>query len=252
MQRLQDKVAVISRAASAQGSSQARLFASEGARVIVADSDESATRLLVEDIVKAGGVAVAAILDAGDEDPWPVVTKLATDSYGRLDIFINNANANTESALADTTLDEWDAAVNAGARGAFLGARAALRVMLEQRSGSIVNVTSIAAMAPPFGTSEAHASVSGALRILTKDVSADYAGDGIRCNTVHAGLIDDELLGTESRLSDEAIDSMLAITPMRRQGTHDEVAHGVLFLASDDASFITGTELIIDGGYVGF
>lgn len=252
MQRLQDKVAVISRAASAQGNSQARLFASEGARVVVADPDETAARLLAKNIAEAGGTAVSALLDASDEHHWAAVTKLTIDHYGRLDILVNNASANTEGALADTTLDEWDAAVNSGARGSFFAARAALRVMLEQQRGAIVNVTSVAAMAPPEGTSETHASVSGALRILTKDISADYAGDGIRCNTVHAGLIEGELLGTGNPLSDDAIDSMLAITPMRRQGSHDEVARGVLFLASDEASFITGTELIIDGGYVGF
>lgn len=252
MQRLQDRVAVISRAASMQGTSQARLFASEGARVIVADPDEAAARLISDEIAESGGIAVSALLDVGDELHWAAVTKLAIERYGRLDILVNNASADTKTALADTKLDEWDAAVNSGARGSFFGARAALRVMLEQHNGVIVNVTSIAAMTPPNGTSEAHASVSGALRILTKDISADYAGDGIRCNTVHAGLIDGELLGTGSPLSDDAIGSMLAITPMRRQGSHDEVAKGVLFLASDDASFITGTELIIDGGYVGF
>jgi NAD(P)-dependent dehydrogenase (short-subunit alcohol dehydrogenase family) len=252
MRRLEGKVAVISNVTTAQGRAQARMFAEEGARVVAAGTDDALGKALVEEIETAGGAAAYVHLNVDDERDWAALVEQASDAFGPVDILVNNAIGSTAGPMVDTELSEWEASLGTGARGSFLGIRAVLPRMLKSGSGAIVNVTSVAAMAPPRGISEAHASVSGALRILTKDVSADYAADGIRCNTVHAGLIEGELLGTGTQAADWIAADIIGVTPMRRQGMHDEVARGVLFLASDDASFITGTELVIDGGYVGF
>lgn len=251
MRRLEGKVALISNATSAQGMAQSRLFGDEGARVMVAGTHEDLGRELAADIEQSGGKAAYSELDVFDEDSWAAAAARAEETFGPVDILINNAIGSTDGDIAETDLKDWEAALGS-VKGAFLGVRAVLPAMMSGGAGAIVNVTSVAAMAPPRGSSESHASVSGALRILTKDVSADYAAEGIRCNTVHAGLIAGELLGTGAPVDAAFAASVVGVTPMRREGRHEEVARGVLFLASDEASFITGTELVIDGGYVGF
>lgn len=249
MSRLAGKVVIISNAHGRQGQSQARLFAREGATVIIASPDARINRILVDEL-SAAIYPVKLRVDA--EEEWEAAAAHTLEQFGQIDILVNNSIASTPHLLVDTGVEEWEQSLRSGIKGSFFGTRAVLPTMRKHKKGAIVNVTSIAAMAPPRGTTEAHASVSGALRILTKDISADYAAEGIRCNTVHAGLIDGELLGTGAPLDNASAADVIENTPMQRQGTHDEVARAVLFLASDDASFITGTELIVDGGYVGF
>jgi len=249
--RLKDKVALITAATTAQGREQARLFADEGARVILLDPDDEARGALLAELAATGGEADALPLDPDDVAQWESAVKTVRDRFGGVDILVHNARSDATHRIPEIAAEEWESSLG-GATGAFLGIRSVLESMMQRGAGSIVLVTSVAALAPPRGISEAHAAMAGALRILAKDVSSDYAADGVRCNAVLAGLVDSGLLGAEKDSDSGLAEQVRLVTPMRRAGTHSEVAQAVLFLASDEASFITGTELVVDGGYVAF
>lgn len=252
MSRLNGKVAVITRATSELGSSQVLLFAREGATVIVADTDAVGGKDLADSVNAQGGKALFQRLDVVKENQWEALARAVASEFGGIDVLVNNAQLSTVSRAEEISRDEWDDVLTANSKGAFLGVKTAIASMLPRGGGSIIHVSSVAGMIPPKGSSEAYAASSGALRILAKDVSADYAADNIRCNSVHAGLVGAMFANCDEQLSPEKIAELLKVTPMRRVGTADEVSFGVLFLASDEASYITGTELVIDGGMVGF
>ena len=247
--RLDGKIALITEASTPQAQAQARLFTAEGATVaLIHDGREDVADLLG---TLGGAVATEHIVNPLDEAGWQSVVDEVTSDHGRIDILVNNGGAATAERIPDLSRETWEHVLDQAVTAAFLAVRAVLPVMQRQQAGSIVNVTTIAAQAPPRGISEAQASIAGALRILAKDITGDYAHEGIRANSIHAGLVDDTLLGVPD-LASEHVEAMLAVTPMRRTGTHREIANAALFLASDDASYITGTELIVDGGYVSF
>ena len=256
--RLQGKVALISGGARGQGAAEARLFVQEGAAVVIADIlDDDGMRLEAE-IRELGGQATFVHLDVTDADQWADAVTEAVQRYGKLDILVNNAGIGSTNVggvnaprIHETDAAVWNQIMDVNGKGVFLGSRAAIPALRAAGGGSIINISSIAGLvglAPGSGAGAAYASSKGAVRLLTKATAIQYAADGIRCNSVHPGYIDTAM--TERMMSDPQIrQQRLAATPLGRIGTVDDIANGVLFLASDESSFMTGSELVIDGGY---
>jgi NAD(P)-dependent dehydrogenase (short-subunit alcohol dehydrogenase family) len=170
------------------------------------------------------------------------------DTFGRLDILVNNAGMGDLKAIEDTTLDEWHRTISIDQTGVFLGMKTAAAALKASGHGSVINISSIFGTSGGFGTSPAYHAAKGAVRTLTKNTALHWVGDGVRVNSVHPGFIDTPILAQAKGTPYEQ--AMLALTPMGRLGKPAEVAAGVAYLASDDASFVTGLELYIDGGYM--
>ncbi|CAI8031183.1 Cyclopentanol dehydrogenase [Geodia barretti] len=250
--RLESKVALISGGARGQGAAEARLFAREGAAVVIGDiRDEDGLKLEAE-IRELGGQATCVHLDVTEQDQWQSAVSQAVDQYGKLDILVNNAGiTGMEAKIDGTSTDVWDRIMDVNSKGVFLGTKAAVPAMRAAGGGSIVNISSIAALvglSPASGAAAAYAASKGSVRLLTKSTAVQYGREGIRCNSVHPGFIETAM--TELRLSvPGAREQAIAETPIRRIGTVDDIANGVLFLASDESSFMTGSELVLDGGW---
>ena len=257
--RLEGKVALISGGARGQGAAEARMFAREGAAVVIGDIlDEDGLKLEAE-IRELGGRATYVHLDVTQPEEWENAVARAASEYGKLDILVNNAGIGSaqtgglDAPLIDGTSTElWDRILDVNGKGVFLGTKAAIPAMRAAGGGSIINISSIAGMvglAPANGAAAAYAASKGSVRLLTKSTAVQYGSEGIRCNSVHPGFIETAM--TELRLSQPgARDEAAAATPLRRIGTVDDIANGVLFLASDESSFMTGSEMVIDGGWI--
>ena len=244
--RLEGKVALISGGARGMGAAEARLFASEGAKVVLGDVLESEGQQVEAEIAEAGGEAVFVHLDVTSEADWQQAVDTAIERFGGLHILVNNAGIWNGGNVETQTIDGWDRIMDINAKGVFLGTRAAIPAMRESGSGSIVNISSVAGIIGSVGATAYNAS-KGAVRILTKSTAVQYAGEGIRCNSVHPGPIETQMI-REVYPNDETRNSRVSAIPMGRMGEMDDVAKGVLFLASDEASYMTGSELVIDGG----
>ena len=244
--RLENKVALISGGARGMGAVEAKLFAKEGAKVIIGDMLEDEGRKVEAEINEAGGECVFVPLDVTSEDDWKRAVNEAVTRYGKLDILVNNAGIYRAHKVEETTVDEWDQVMDINAKGVFLGTKHAIPAMREAGGGSIVNISSVAGLVGSRETT-AYTASKGAVRLLTKSTAIQYASDGIRANSVHPGTIETPM--TEGILAEEGkrADRMNR-TPLKRLGRPEDVAYGVLFLASDEASFMTGSELVIDGG----
>jgi NAD(P)-dependent dehydrogenase (short-subunit alcohol dehydrogenase family) len=250
--RLSGKVAIISGAASGMGAATARRFAKEGAKVVIADQLEAEGRKVAEDINAAnapGGEAVFMRLDVTDEANWTRVVDETVRRFGKLDIMVNNAGI-SGSAVADMLdTDAWDKLMAVNSRGVFLGTKYAVQAMKQSGGGSIVNLSSISGNTGQTMTHMGYNASKGAVRTLTKSTAVQFGKDGIRANSVHPGLMPP--MRTSGATADPAVRAkMLQAVPLRRAGEVDEVANAVLFLASDEASYITGAELYVDGGYL--
>ena len=244
--RLENKVALISGGARGMGAVEAKLFAQEGAKVIIGDMLEDEGRKVEAEINEAGGVCVFVVLDVSDEDAWRKAVNEAVSRYGKLDILVNNAGIYRGHTVEETTSDEWDQVMDINAKGVFLGTKHAIPAMRDAGGGSIVNISSVAGLTGSKVTSAYNAS-KGAVRLLTKSTAIQYASDGIRSNSVHPGTIETPM--TEGFLADDtARQDRMDRTPIGRLGRPEDVAYGALYLASDEASFVTGSELVIDGG----
>ena len=244
--RLEGKVALISGGARGMGAAEARFFAREGARVAVGDLLEEEGARLESEIAEAGGDCIFIRLDVTSEESWANAVELTVSRYGRLDVLVNNAGVYQKARVEDTTLEGWDRVMAINAAGPFLGTKAAVPAMRDSGGGSIVNISSTAGLVGSLH-STAYTASKGAVRLLTKATAVQYAGDGIRANSVHPGPIDTDMLAAVYSDPEERRRRVSRI-PMGREGTVDEVAYGVLFLASDESSFMTGSELVIDGG----
>ena len=246
--RLDGKSALITGAASGMGAATARLFAREGAKVIVADilDDEGAS--VVSDISAAGGTARYVRLDISDEASWDAAVEASLAAFGNIDILINNAGiSGSDPDLLSRSV--WDKQMTVNATGTFLGMRTVVPVMQKQGGGSIVNISSISGVTGQSFVHMGYNASKGAIRTLTKAAAVQFANDGIRVNSVHPGLM--PAMRTSKLTADPEIrDKMLSAVPMRRAGEIDEVANANLFLASDEASYITGVELPVDGGFL--
>ena len=245
--RLEGKVALISGGARGMGAEEALLFAREGARVVVADVLEAEGRALAASI--PGGQAIFVRLDVTQEADWQRAVGLAEEIYKRLDILVNNAGVSAVGGIEDTTEEEWDRVMEVNAKGVFLGTKYAIPAMQRAGGGSIINISSQLGIVAMSESSPQYIASKGAVRLLTKSTAIQYAADGIRCNSVHPGPSVTPM--TEGRRSDPAVrELMTSRIPIGRYGEAIDVAYGVLYLASDEASFVTGSELVIDGGWV--
>ena len=244
--RLENKVALISGGARGMGAIEARLFALEGAQVVIGDVLEEEGRQTEAAINESGGECLFVRLDVTSESDWEQAVTAAVTRFGRLDILVNNAGIGRISKVEDTTEEEWDLVMDINAKGVFLGTKAAIPAMRNAGGGSIVNISSIAGLVG--GRTSAYGASKGAVRLLTKSTAIQYAAEGIRCNSVHPGVVESQMtlpdmLNTEAGRREHA-----ARHPIGRFGQPEDIAYGVLFLASDEASFMTGSELVIDGG----
>lgn len=243
--RLSGKVALISGAARGMGESEARLFAREGAQVVLGDILEDQGRAAVENITQQGGSATFVPLDVTREQDWQRAVETAEQIYGRLDILVNNAGIVRMAPLDETSLEAWNEVIGVNQTGVFLGMKHAVPAMRRAGGGSIVNISSIAGLIG-LPNIPAYQASKGAVRLLTKNAAVQYATDKIRVNSVHPGRIETPMTAP---LAPERREMLLRLTPLGRDGTAEEVAYGVLYLASDESSYVTGTELVIDGGY---
>ena len=246
MPRLEGKIAIVTGAARGMGEIEARLFAEEGAAVVLCDVSDDAGQRVAEDIVSTGGTAEYAHLNVTDEDNWRQVIGDAVAKYGRLDILVNNAGISgydEENNLGTTT---WDRLLDINAKGVFLGMKHAIGVMENGDGGSIVNISSISGIVGQEFLHMGYNASKGAVRLMTKSAAIRWGEAGIRVNSVHPGLMPPMAGGSANS---ETRNSMLANIPMKRPGRREEVAYAVLFLASDEASYITGAELVVDGGF---
>jgi len=247
--RLDGKVALITGAASGMGASMARRFAGEGAKVVVADLLDDEGKQVVADITKANGAAIFCHLDVSSEAEWQAVVDAALAEYGKLDILVNDAGLSGSAVedLFDTAA--WDLLMSVNARGAFLGMKFAIPVMKAAGGGSIVNISSISGVTGQNQIHVGYNASKGAIRTLTKAAAVQHGADNIRVNSVHPGLMPP--MRSSGRTADPGVRArMLRQVPMGRAGRPEEVANAVLFLASDEASYITGAELYVDGGYL--
>ena len=245
--RLENKVALISGGARGMGAAEARMFAREGAKVVIGDLLEAEGRQVEAEVNEIGGECVFVHLDVTQESDWQRAVETAVSRFGKLDVLVNNAGISSRGMVEDVTVDEWDRVMDINAKGVFLGTKAAIPEMRKAGGGSIVNISSISGMVGQDYVSGAYNASKGAVRIFTKSTAIQYAKEGIRVNSVHPGPIDTAM--AEYRLTDPELQRQAeARTPMGRTAHPDEVAYGVLFLASDESSFMTGSELVIDGG----
>jgi cyclopentanol dehydrogenase len=250
MGKLDGKVAIISGGARGQGAVEAKLFAQEGAKVVFGDIRDDEGRQVEAEIQELGGDAVYVHLDVTSEAEWQKVVQDTLDRYGKLDILINNAAIIVPRVeIENTSADSWDRVFEVNAKSVFLGTKHCIPAMRESGGGSIVNISSVAGIAQAYHQEPAYAASKGAVRIFSKVTAAQHAKDGIRCNSVHPGPIDTEMLST-AFADEKAKAARLTRVPMQRMGTAEEVAKGVLYLASDDSSYVTGSELVIDGGAI--
>ena len=249
--RLEGKVALISGGARGMGAAEAKLFSQEGAKVVIADVLEDEGRQTEALINESGGDAVFVTLDVSRESDWDAAIAAAVRRFGKLDIVVNNAGIALRDSIEDTAVEDWDRVMDINAKGVFFGTKAAVAQMKEQGSGgSIINISSISGNIGQDNVSAAYNASKGAVRIFSKSAAVQHAADGIRVNTIHPGPIETPMTAA-GRAAAERLGEYTAYpgVPMGRYGKPEEVAHGALFLASDDASYVTGSELIIDGGY---
>ncbi|PYN95742.1 MAG: cyclopentanol dehydrogenase [Candidatus Rokuibacteriota bacterium] len=248
MGKLDGKVALISGGARGQGAAEAETFAREGAKVVFGDVRDDDGRKVESGIRAAGGDAIYVHLDVTSDADWQSAVKTAMSRYGRLDVLINNAAILIPRvAIEDRTAEEWDRVMAVNAKGVFLGTKYAIPEMRRSGGGSIVNISSVAGIGQSLHQEPAYAASKGAIRIFTKVTASQHAKDRIRCNSVHPGPVDTEMFHSAFR-DPEALERRLQRIPLGRMGTVAEIVMAVLYLASDDSSYITGSELVIDGG----
>ena len=244
--RVSGKVALITGGAGGIGGAAARLLAQEGAAVVVADLLEEEGRSLEAQIAEMGGRALFVRLDVTDEEDWDRAIKATLDSFGKLDVIVNNAGVSHRSGVEETTSVAWDWVMDVNVKGVFLGTKVAIPEMRKSGGGSIINISSIYGIVGSATSSAYHAS-KGAVRIFTKSTAIQYASENIRANSVHRGFVDSPMTRAHHDvpgIQEERVGKM----PLGRMGQPQDIANGILYLASDESSFVTGSELVIDGG----
>ncbi|HJM76228.1 MAG TPA: glucose 1-dehydrogenase [Dehalococcoidia bacterium] len=246
--RLEGKVAIVTGGGGGMGAAEVKLLAREGAAVVIADVWEDGGQQVESEVSEAGGRAQFLPTNVSDEGDWERLLQFTEEQFGPLDILVNNAGLSSSSFEDPMSTEGWDAIMSVNATGVFLGTKHAVPSMRRAGGGSIVNISSIMGFVGSDGGHPAYHASKGAVRIFTKATAVRYGPEGIRANSVHPGFMPSMRSGAPG--SDEARTRAAEVTPLRRTGEPIEVANGVLFLASDEASFVTGTELVIDGGYI--
>ena len=247
--RLNGKVALVSGGASGMGQSEALIFAREGAKVVVADVMETEGRQVADKIKAAGGQGLFVKLDVGQEAEWDKAVNATVGAFGKLDVLVNNAGISGTFDQDMLSTAAWDKLMEINAKGVFLGMKTAIPAMQRAGGGAIVNISSISGFVGQHGVHMAYNASKGAVRIMTKTAAVQFAKDGIRVNSVHPGMLP-PMRSSKGSADPTWRDKMIRAVPMKREGRVEEVAHAVLFLASDDASYITGIEVPVDGGFL--
>ncbi len=250
--RLEGKVALITGGAHGMGAVEAKLFAREGAKVAIGDLLEDEGRQVETAIAEAGGEAMFITLDVTREEDWERAVGQAVSRLGKLNVLVNNAGIGASMAPDLLHTRSSDRLMEVNARGVFLGIKYAIQEMRKVGGGSIVNISSVSGIVGQDFIHPGYNASKGAVRLLTKSAAVQYAKEGIRVNSVHPGLMPAMLSSrpaVETERYHDMRQGMIATTPMGREGRQEEVAHAVLFLASDEASYITGAELPVDGGF---
>ena len=244
--RLEGKVAFISGGARGMGAVEARLFAREGAKISIGDLLEEEGRRVEAEINGAGGNCLFVHLDVTNEANWQRAIVATVDRFGKLDILVNNAGVGSRGRLHETTIEEWNQVMDINATGTFLGTKAAIPEMQKAGAGSIINISSGAGNVGVHFVGPAYHASKAAVRLLAKATAVQYAKDGIRVNSVHPGPIATPM--TARRTDPTENEQFMSLVPLGRWGEPEEVAYGVLYLASDESLYVTGAELAIDGG----
>jgi NAD(P)-dependent dehydrogenase (short-subunit alcohol dehydrogenase family) len=246
--RLKNKVAIVTGAASGMGASTAKIFAAEGAKVVCADVNDSDGQAVVEIITQAGGSARFQHLDVSSEEQWTGAVNATLAAWGTIDVLVNNAGVSGTDPDR-LNLAVWEQQMTINARGVFLGIRAVVPVMQRARRGSIINTSSISGVVGQAFVHMGYNAAKGAVRAMTKAAAVQFASDNIRVNSVHPGMLPP--MRTSKMSADPQVRATaISAVPMKREGRVEEVAYANLFLASDEASYITGVELPVDGGYL--
>ena len=244
--RLEGKVALITGSANGMGQSEANIFAREGAKVIVADVLEAEGRKVADGLGAAGRFVR---LDVTSEANWQEAVAATLSAFDKLDILVNNAGISGTFDPDTLSTSAWDRLMDVNAKGVFLGMKHAIPAMEQAGGGAIVNISSVSGFVGQNGIHMAYNASKGAVRLMTKSAAVQFARKGIRVNSVHPGVL--PAMRSSKATADPVFrEKMLAGVPMRREGRVEEVAYAVLFLASDEASYITGTELVVDGGWL--
>ncbi|MAR86305.1 MAG: cyclopentanol dehydrogenase [Chloroflexi bacterium] len=248
MGRLENKVALISGGSRGMGAAEAEIFAAEGAHVVIADILEDEGRKTASKIAETGARCLFTNLDVLKASDWESAISTVTSAFGKLDILVNNAGVTSRMMLLETSEPEWDRVMDINTKGTFLGIKTAIPAMKYSGGGSIVNISSQMGLVGADYISPQYQASKGAVRILTKSVAIQYASDNIRCNSIHPAPIETDMTA-DIRDDADSFQDMLRRIPMGRYGKPEEVAYAVLYLASDESSFVTGSEVVVDGGW---
>ncbi|GGE57316.1 glucose 1-dehydrogenase [Priestia taiwanensis] len=247
MSRLNGKVAIITGAAMGMGASEAKLFVKEGAKVIATDVQMEALNEVVQEIVANGGEAIAMKHDVVSEEEWEAVIAEAVNTYGKVDVLVNNAGISSPKTMENMEMDEWNRIMDINLNGSVLGMKYVVPEMQKVGGGSIINISSIGGIVGMAGTSP-YTAAKGALRVLSKSAAVEYGKDRIRVNSLHPGIIVTPMIQPTLEQGG-ALPYYKAYTQLPYFGKPDDIAYGALFLASDESRFMTGSELVIDGGW---
>ena len=246
--RLGDKVAIITGAASGMGASTAKLFAQEGAKVVVTDLLQTEGEEVVSEIIGNGGTACFYKLNVTDPSNWEQVVRNTQADYNRIDVLVNNAGV-SGSTPDRMNIAVWDQQMEVNAKGVFLGMRAVLPTMKDAGGGSIINTSSMSGFIGQDYVHMGYNASKGAVRLATKSAAVQFARYNIRVNSVHPGVLP-PMRSSQTTSDPKVRQKMIAAVPLGREGRVEEVAYANLFLASDESSYITGIEVPVDGGYL--
>ncbi len=248
MGKLDGKVALISGGARGQGAAEARAFVEEGAKVVFGDVLDDVGKEVEAEIQATGGEATYVHLDVTSEADWQSAVQEAVTRYGKLTILVNNAGIIIPRVpIEERSEADWDRVMAVNAKGVFLGTKHAIPAMRKAGGGSIVNISSVAGIGQTLHQEPAYAASKAAVRIFSKVTASQQAKDNIRCNSIHPGPIDTDMIRM-AMPDPQVLDQRLGRVPLGRLGTVAEIVAGVMFLVSDDSSYVTGSELVIDGG----
>jgi NAD(P)-dependent dehydrogenase (short-subunit alcohol dehydrogenase family) len=250
MARLQDKVSIITGGASGMGRVAARMFAAEGAKVVVADVTEQAAQSVVDEVAAAGGRAVAVAADVSKEADAKRMVDATIEAFGRVDVLYNNAGImpQADHSVIDTSVEDWDRVMAVNVRGVFLGCKYAIPKMVEQGSGSIINIASFVALIGCSNPQDAYTASKGAVLSLTRSLAVQFAPQGVRSNAICPGPVATPLLMDWLVKDEEAKRIRLARNPTGRFGKPEEIVYMAIYLASDESRWTNGAALVVDGG----